>query len=328
MLSPDLLGILMRGLQARHHDWGMTLEGAPPEEDFAALIEATAGGQPAGASRPPLAEEETAPAEAPMDEAAAADMPAAAAPDGRGEARGERDGASGAATRPNGETMQGAAEAGTQPAPGPGEAAEAEAAAMRPPRDGGSSAEASPAPGTSGSAAPAAPSAPSRQAVAAGPDALAGWRLGGEGEPAIARAAGAAAGAPGSTGASPAGVAGQVAVAIAGADGERVEIRLDPPELGRVQITMRVIDGALTAVVLAERPEVADMLRRHAGELERDLAASGYEDVSLDFGEGRDEAPDEPAAPPVAVAIPKGERLPLEIPPAARHADGRLDIRL
>lgn len=321
MLSPDLLGILMRGIQARHHDWGMAPDAASPEEAFSALIDEAADARPAGARLASLAGEESPLDEAPAEEAAVPDALAAVAPEGRRESLAEGDATTGAAGRRSGETMPVTAgqDTGT-----PRAAAEAEVAPGRAPREGGSNVDGPPAPSPNAGAAPAAPSG---QIVAATAEGLVGWRLGGEGAAAVAGAAAAAPAAP-ATAASPPSVAGQVAVAIAGADGERVEIRLDPPELGRVQIAIRVIDGALTAVVLAERPEVADMLRRHASDLERDLAAAGYEDVSLDFGEGHDEAPDERAAPPAAAATAKGERLPLEFLPAARLADGRLDIRL
>jgi hypothetical protein len=104
-----------------------------------------------------------------------------------------------------------------------------------------------------------------------------------------------------------------------------VEIRLDPPELGRVQIQLNPGDGGLQAVVLAERPETQDLLRRHAETLARDLNAAGYTNVSLDFAAGGEAAPrrDEPEsggpAPTAAVEI--------AVAPARAPADG-LDIRL
>ena len=67
-----------------------------------------------------------------------------------------------------------------------------------------------------------------------------------------------------------------------GADG--VEIRLDPPELGKVRMSLAPGDGAMTAVITAERPETLDLLRRHADMLARDLAASGQGRVDLRFG--------------------------------------------
>jgi hypothetical protein len=81
-------------------------------------------------------------------------------------------------------------------------------------------------------------------------------------------------------------VAQQIAAAVARASDGQVEIRLDPPELGRVQIRMETTDDGVRVVVLAERPETQDLLRRNADQLTRDLGAAGFERVSLDFSAG------------------------------------------
>jgi hypothetical protein len=128
-------------------------------------------------------------------------------------------------------------------------------------------------------------------------------------------------------------VAGQVAVAIARAAEEKLEIRLDPPELGKVQIHLTRHEGGIQAVVLADRPETQDLLRRHAEVLARELGEAGYDSVRLDFagGEaraGRDEAPDfdwaTQAAPGPAVAA----EAPAPAAQPRRSAAGGLDVRL
>jgi flagellar hook-length control protein FliK len=335
MLSPDLLGILMRGIQAQHHDWGMGPDaGIVPEEDFAALM--GEGGEDAGARAVPAVQVEEAalPAEGEAAEADAAgeevpvevpDLLVAAGAALRGKADATAIPAASArlATGHAGTASPGAAAAED------GARAEAEAPPAEPEAAGlggagRTSADAPlpqpPAQGTGGIAVQGPGGAPAFEMPPA-------WRMIGEAEPGVATRAGGST--PSAAAATPASVAGQVAVAIAGANGDRVEIRLDPPELGRVQIALRVIDGALTAVVLAERAEVADMLRRHAEGLERDLAAAGYEDVTLSFGDGRaeDDAEDREARPGVAPTVEAGRPVPH---PAAAigQADGRLDIRL
>ena len=75
-------------------------------------------------------------------------------------------------------------------------------------------------------------------------------------------------------------------MAIGRTSDDRVEIRLDPPELGRVQIHLTRLDGGVQAVVLADRPETQDLLRRHAEALARELGQAGYDTVSLDFAAG------------------------------------------
>ncbi|MFN3613752.1 MAG: flagellar hook-length control protein FliK [Rubrimonas sp.] len=74
---------------------------------------------------------------------------------------------------------------------------------------------------------------------------------------------------------------------IAARDGDRVELRLDPPELGRVSIGIQLEDGALRAVVAADRPETLDLLRRHADALQRELNASGFGRADLSFADHR-----------------------------------------
>jgi flagellar hook-length control protein FliK len=116
----------------------------------------------------------------------------------------------------------------------------------------------------------------------------------------------------------PQAVAGQVAVAISRASDESVELRLDPPELGRVQIHLSRHDGALQAMVLADRPETQDLLRRHAEVLARELGDAGYDSVSLDFaGGGAEPRPGESGARDWAQAIVP----PAVVEPAALAAD-------
>ncbi len=65
-------------------------------------------------------------------------------------------------------------------------------------------------------------------------------------------------------------------------EGSRVfDIRMDPPELGRVEVRMEVSsDNSVRAVLSAERAETLAELQRHARELERALSEAG-----LDVGE-------------------------------------------
>jgi flagellar hook-length control protein FliK len=69
----------------------------------------------------------------------------------------------------------------------------------------------------------------------------------------------------------------------------RFEIRLDPIELGKLDISMTVAeDGRVQAVVRAERPETLDMLQRDARVLENQLRQSGLnvDSNSLSFSLG------------------------------------------
>ncbi len=127
-------------------------------------------------------------------------------------------------------------------------------------------------------------------------------------------------------------VAGQITLVIGQTAQRDIEIRLDPPELGRVQIQLNPHEGGLQALVLADRPETQDFLRRHGDMLVRDLEEAGYGQVSLDFAAGeeapRRDAPgfDRRFAPvPGIAADPAAAIL---APPPRRAAGDGLDIRI
>ena len=139
----------------------------------------------------------------------------------------------------------------------------------------------------------------------------------------------------------PAGDRTQAAAAMAqmaptlrkGADGT-TEIRLDPPELGRVRLTLRTDETGLVATVLAERPETMDMMRRNADMLMRDLMAGGQTKVDLSFGSlgpetGGDGKKDD--APTVLVGFDQPGKAPgadLATQLRLSRAAGGLDIRV
>jgi len=75
----------------------------------------------------------------------------------------------------------------------------------------------------------------------------------------------------------------------------RFELRLDPPELGRIEVRMEVSrDHRVTAVVTADSPQALNELTRSARELEQTLQAAGLElsdnGLSFDLRQSRDEA--------------------------------------
>jgi flagellar hook-length control protein FliK len=62
----------------------------------------------------------------------------------------------------------------------------------------------------------------------------------------------------------------------------RINIRLHPAELGRVEVKLDLAeDGPLRAVLIAERSDTLELLQRDAGQLERTLAQAG---LKLDSG--------------------------------------------
>ena len=91
-------------------------------------------------------------------------------------------------------------------------------------------------------------------------------------------------------------VAEQVSVKItkalqAGQD--RITIRLNPAELGRVEVKMELtFDGRTTAIVTAENRDTLDILRRDSAELQKALQESGLQlgDGDLTFNLRGDES--------------------------------------
>lgn len=93
--------------------------------------------------------------------------------------------------------------------------------------------------------------------------------------------------------AQPALIAQQLAVALAASDTGTTEVTLNPEELGRVRLSLTPSDTGITVSILAERPDTADLMRRHLDTLTREFQAIGYDDVTFDFSGDGSAAPDQ-----------------------------------
>lgn len=76
----------------------------------------------------------------------------------------------------------------------------------------------------------------------------------------------------------------------------RFQLRLDPPELGRVDVRMEISpEGKLSAVIAVERPETLDLLQRDSRALERSLTDAGLKtdsnSLSFSLKGGRQDNP-------------------------------------
>lgn len=80
------------------------------------------------------------------------------------------------------------------------------------------------------------------------------------------------------------GVAHQLSVAIAGATSDKIELVLDPAELGTVRLSLAPEGQSVAVSLVADRAETMDLLRRHIDQLARDLREAGYSDVTFSFG--------------------------------------------
>ena len=101
---------------------------------------------------------------------------------------------------------------------------------------------------------------------------------------ATARVEGASAGLATAANARGASVAGQLGAAILSrGDDRRIVLQLDPAELGRVQIELTFKDDAVSLSIRAERQDALDLMRRHGGDLERQLREAGLDFENLSF---------------------------------------------
>ncbi|QXT39873.1 flagellar hook-length control protein FliK [Gymnodinialimonas ceratoperidinii] len=110
-----------------------------------------------------------------------------------------------------------------------------------------------------------------------------------------------------------------------------LELALDPPELGRVRMMMSEVAGVMTLTIHAERPETADLMRRHLDLLAQEFAEAGLDSPSVhisqdgaDTPDGRDQ--DDPFAAPVTTEAAAADDARSH--PRESTADGGLDLRL
>jgi flagellar hook-length control protein FliK len=111
----------------------------------------------------------------------------------------------------------------------------------------------------------------------------------------------------------------------------RFAIRLDPPDLGRVEVRMEIRHGHLTAQLTVDRPEALDALQRDARGLERALQSAGFDldDNALSFqlrDQGRGGPNSAPAAPDTADAPDEAETDPNEVQTRRSVRVGGIDI--
>lgn len=129
-------------------------------------------------------------------------------------------------------------------------------------------------------------------------------------------------------------IAQQIAAALANPASDAdapLELALDPPELGRVRMQISEIAGTMTLMIHAERPETADLMRRHLELLAQEFSQAGLNAPSVHISQegaenggersGR-EAPDGSSVGATEPDIDGARALP------QRTATGGLDLRL
>ncbi|MEM9147090.1 MAG: flagellar hook-length control protein FliK [Pseudomonadota bacterium] len=121
----------------------------------------------------------------------------------------------------------------------------------------------------------------------------------------------------------------QIASAIAAQQAPgRIDVQLDPPELGRIEITLDIADSGLRATLSAERAGTGDMIRRHAELMLQQLQDAGFSDVDLRFGDSQRDARDDSERPEFRGQTADGataETAPVRV---ATATETGLDLRL
>jgi flagellar hook-length control protein FliK len=114
--------------------------------------------------------------------------------------------------------------------------------------------------------------------------------------------------------------------------GGSVDIALDPPELGRVRLSLIEVNGTLCLSIAAERPETAELMRRHMGLLAQEFARAGLDPPSVDISQGGSDGWGEGRAPPGrtdAVRVPSPDAVaPTPAFPGPPPTKDGLDLRL
>ncbi len=114
-------------------------------------------------------------------------------------------------------------------------------------------------------------------------------------------------------------------------DPGRVELTLDPIELGKVRFALVHSGDQIQVTLSVERPETLDLLRRHADELRADFRDAGFQGASFSFnqfGQGKPD-PQRSGAPDPDFTATDPESQPAAQPFQRERLAGQgLDLRL
>ena len=113
---------------------------------------------------------------------------------------------------------------------------------------------------------------------------------------------------------------------------DRVELFLDPVELGRVRFELSSSADRVQVNVSVERPETLDLLRRNIDVLRAEFREAGFDAATLSFsqwGKGGDPTPDVPfATPHLSSDAPDEDPAPPAPSPQRNMSRNGLDLRL
>ncbi len=108
-----------------------------------------------------------------------------------------------------------------------------------------------------------------------------------------------------------------------------LEIALDPPELGRVRMSLSQVDGVLTLSILADRPETLDLMRRHVELLGQEFTRAGLGNTEFSFGQSSHRERGAEGTDPQPTETPQATADMGQGPSTIRPGhNGALDLRL
>lgn len=84
----------------------------------------------------------------------------------------------------------------------------------------------------------------------------------------------------------PAYVVRQIADAVKTSDKNLIELTMDPPELGKVRMSLAETGGVMAVTISADSQATTELMRRHMDLLRKDFMEMGYQDVSFSFEQG------------------------------------------
>ena len=124
-------------------------------------------------------------------------------------------------------------------------------------------------------------------------------------------------------------VSQQLSVAVARTGPGTTDIALNPPELGRVRLTLTAQDTTVVLHIMADRPETTDLLRRHIDMLAQEFRDIGYSSLSFTFGDGKPSANASASQDSVpSRPLTDTDEADVGRPRSATLAVGGLDLRL
>ncbi len=123
----------------------------------------------------------------------------------------------------------------------------------------------------------------------------------------------------------------QVAHFVVSQAADRAELLLEPAELGRLRFEITQRGEGVQVIIMAERPETLDLLRRNGDQLLGDLRSMGFTGSDLSFGSwgGQPSKQDQPElSDDLAEPAPFSGAQVFNNTPAPRRSGDGLDLRL